>query len=305
MPTSDRTAPRILCTGVAVLDEVFRVAQVPATDSKTNASAYISVNGGNAANAAVAIARLGGRVSFAGPLGDNDVADRIVAGLERERIDHSGCVRVAGTSSSISAILVNDAGERTIATFRDRRLLDAAPANAGALVSGVDCVLADNRTIKFVTPICVAAQAKRLPIVMDVDGAMPLDAPLLATATHVIFSAESLRVAVGHEDLRAGLRQAHQNLNRFVAVTDGLRGALWCDGNEIQVTPAFKVETIDTLGAGDVFHGAFALALVEGRDMASAMRFAAAAAALKCQRFGGSATAPSRAELDAFLEQRD
>ena len=114
MAAPSRTSPRILCAGIAVLDEVFRVKQVPPTDTKTDASAYVSVSGGCAANAAVAIARLGGRASFAGPLGDDDTADRILAGLARENIDCAGCVRVAGAASSVSAILINDAGERTI-----------------------------------------------------------------------------------------------------------------------------------------------------------------------------------------------
>jgi sulfofructose kinase len=296
--------PRILCTGVAVLDEVFRVDEVPPTDSKTNASAYVSIIGGNASNAAVAISRLGGRASFAGPLGDNDIADRIIAGLERENIDHSGCVRATGTSSSVSAILINDAGERTIATFRPQKLLQVAPPNADALVADVDCILADNRTTSFVTPICLAAQAKGLPVVMDVDGAMALDHPLLATATHIIFSAESLRAAVSHNDLEKGLCQAHARLGQFVAVTDGLRGALWYEGGEVQSIPAFQVKTVDTLGAGDVFHGAFALAASEGRDARFSMRFAAAAAALKCEHFGGSAAAPTRAVVDAFLAKQ-
>ncbi len=78
MAALDRKGPRILCAGIAVLDEVFRVAQVPPTDSKADASAYVSVSGGCAANAAIAIARLGGRASFAGPLGDDAAAERIL-----------------------------------------------------------------------------------------------------------------------------------------------------------------------------------------------------------------------------------
>jgi sugar/nucleoside kinase (ribokinase family) len=67
--------------------------------------------------------------------------------------------------------------------------------------------------------------------------------------------------------------------------------------------PAFPIDAVDTLAAGDVFHGAFAVALIEGRDPHTAMRFAAAAAALKCTRFGGSGSAPQRADVDAFMKQ--
>ena len=84
----------------------------------------------------------------------------------------------------------------------------------------------------------------------------------------------------------------------------GAKGTIWLDehGN-LQETPAFPVHTVDTLGAGDVFHGAFALAITEGQDIPGALRFASAAAALKCTRFGGAFAAPQRAEVEALLSQ--
>jgi sulfofructose kinase len=87
----------------------------------------------------------------------------------------------------------------------------------------------------------------------------------------------------------------------FVAVTDGPRDVLWRDGENLRQSQVFAVVAVDTLGAGDVFHGAFALALAEGRDERAAMRFAAAAAGLKCTRLGGSAAAPFRAEVESLL----
>jgi sulfofructose kinase len=91
----------------------------------------------------------------------------------------------------------------------------------------------------------------------------------------------------------------------FLAVTNGPRPVLWYDRDcaTIRKMPVFAIKTVDTLGAGDVFHGAFVLALVEGRTVVDALRFAAAAAGIKCSRFGGSAVAPRRAEVDALLAQ--
>ena len=81
-------------------------------------------------------------------------------------------------------------------------------------------------------------------------------------------------------------------------------GTIWLDEHgELQGTPAFPVHTVDTLGAGDVFHGAFALAITEGQELREALRFASAAAALKCTRFGGAFAAPQRAEVTALLGQ--
>src|SRR5215469_7900960 len=108
-------APHILCTGIAVLDEVFRVGEFPIADTKGEAVEFVSVGGGCAANAAVAVARLGGRARFAGPLGGppgkEASGDRILAGLAHERVDCAACVRVKGVPSSISAIVVNARGE--------------------------------------------------------------------------------------------------------------------------------------------------------------------------------------------------
>jgi sulfofructose kinase len=124
----DPRRSRILCTGIAVLDEVFRLDEFPASDTKAEAAEFLAVSGGCAANAAVAIARLGGEAGFAGPLGgpagQEPISDRLLAGLKREGIDCVGCVRLDGVASGISAIFVNRRGERTIVTHRSR-LLDA------------------------------------------------------------------------------------------------------------------------------------------------------------------------------------
>ena len=87
----------------------------------------------------------------------------------------------------------------------------------------------------------------------------------------------------------------------FLAVTDGPNDVLWRDGATLRRSPVFAVEAVDTLGAGDVFHGAFTLALAEGRAEIAAMRFAAAAAGLKCARLGGSMGAPRRSEVETLL----
>jgi sugar/nucleoside kinase (ribokinase family) len=236
-------------------------------------------------------------------LGNDKTADRIVEGLVTEDIDCAGCVRGQGMASSVSAILVNDAGERTIATYTDQKLHTLVPRDAAALVADADCLLIDNRRPNFVTPICAAARERGIPIVMDADRSTQLDDPLLATATYVIFSGECLRATTGISSLADGLRAAFAKLHKFVAVTDGANDALWCDAGEIVRSPAFRITAIDTLAAGDTFHGAFALAVMEGRALPDAMRFAAAAAGLKCQKFGGSATAPIRAEVEAFLKR--
>jgi len=295
----------ILCAGIAVLDEVFRVRAFPLPDTKVQASEFITIGGGNAANAAVAIARLGGEAYFAAPLGVDAVGDRLVESLQREGVECVGCVRVPGARTPVSGIFVDARGDRTIANYRDHRLNDATVDDPGLLVAAVDAVVADNRFPDFVLPICRAAMARGIPVVIDADKAEDHRQPVFEAATHVIFSAQCLRAAARTDDLPLGLAQMGTLTDAFLAVTDGPRPVLWYDRSRatIRETPVFAVKAVDTLGAGDVFHGAFALALVEGRGVEDALRFAAAAAGLKCSRFGGSAVAPRRAEVDALLAQ--
>ncbi len=139
---------------------------------------------------------------------------------------------------------------------------------------------------------------------IDLDLAARPHDPLLALGTHVIASSEALRATAGGGDLGAGLKLLAAHVPGFLAVTDGANGVFWLESGALRHMPAFAVTAVDTLGAGDVFHAGFTLALVEGSDIPGALRFACAAAALKCTRFGGAAGAPMRAEVDAFLQSR-
>jgi len=297
--------PTILCAGIIVLDEVFRVEQFPQPDGKIQAQDFFIVNGGCAANAAMTIARLGGRAALAGPLGgpagDDANGDRVLAALAREEVDCSGCERIAGIATALSAIFIDRTGERMIVTYSDRRLTAATPSDPVRLLAAADAVLADNRYPEFVTPICNAARGFDLTVVLDADRPTDIDDELFRIATHVVFSSESLRATTGIDDLAAALARIARATPSFLAVTDGPRDVLWLEGETLRRSPTFRVEAVDTLGAGDVFHGAFTLALAEGRELAAAIRFAAATAGLKCARLGGSAAAPHRAEVEALL----
>lgn len=298
-------ARAILCAGIIVLDEVFRVDCFPQPDAKTQAESFFIVNGGCAANAAVAVARLGGRAALAGPLGgppgEDSNGDRVLAALAREQVDCTGCQRLAGVATALSAIFIDARGDRMIVTHCDPRLAAATPADPASLVACADAVVADNRFPEFVRPICVAARARGLTVVLDADRPTQMSDELFRIATHVVFSSECLRATSGLDDLGAALAAMAGRTPSFLAVTQGPRDVLWRDGAALRQSPVFAVEAIDTLGAGDVFHGAFTLALAEGRDVIAALRFAAAAAGLKCTRLGGSMAAPRRAEVDALL----
>jgi len=302
---NEKNVPKILCAGIAVQDIVMRVQNFPEPGAKVTASEFIITGGGCAANAALAVARLNGRAAFAGPLGGaNDaVSERILVDLAAEGVDCSGVERVDGGTASVSLILLDAEGEKTIATRRGVGLEQTLPADAGKLVSDVDAVLVDNRFPDFVTPVCRAAWMRKIPAVIDLDLATQPDDALLKLGTHVIASTEALRATTGLTEPAGALQRLIQHVPGFVAVTDGPKGVYWLDGTNLRHMPAFAVNAVDTLGAGDAFHAGFALALAEGLKLTEALRFASAAAALKCTRFGGAAGSPRRAEVDEFLER--
>ena len=300
---SPAARPLVLCAGMAVVDFMFRVDRFPSSNTKAMAREFFLTGGGNAANATIAITRLGGRARFCGPVGDDEFGQRVLDGLVREGVDIGAAQRVKGASTSVSGIFVDPAGERLLTTRRAQGLEKAPPPpDCARLLEGVDALLADNHLPDFVLPICGAARARNIPVVLDVDKpATEAADPLLALASHAIFAAEAMRAAAATGDLAAALERASTFCRGFVAVTEGAAGALWHDGRALQRQEAFAVNAVDTLAAGDVFHAAFALALAEGRAEAEALRFASAAAALKCTRFGGIVGAPTRDEVEHLL----
>jgi sulfofructose kinase len=303
--SSADASPLILCAGIAVIDYIFKVGAMPKPDTKNRASAFMVASGGNMANAAVSIVRLGARAKLSAPLGGPagiDLAgDAALHKLEQEKIDCSGIVRVDGLQSPISAILVQAGGERAIVNYRDDALAKARCADPARLVETADAVLIDNRFPEFSLPIAQAARAKGKTVLMDADDPTRETDALLNACTHVVFSSHGLRNTAELADFSAGLHAVAKRTPALLAVTDGASGSWWHDGQAVHHIAAHPVNAIDTLGAGDVFHGACVLALAWGQSFENALRFAAAAAAIKCTRFGGVAGAPTRPEVEAFL----
>jgi len=304
-PPKDESVPRVLCAGIIVLDEVFGVEEFPRNDGKVEAKEFFAVNGGCAANAAVAVARLGGRTMLAGPLGGpagaDENGDRVLAALAREAVDTSACQRVEGLATGLSAIFINGRGERTIVTYRDQRIAAVTPRDPQALAGMADIVLADNRLPQFVRPICEAARRRHVRVVLDADKATVEDDPIFRIATHVIFSSECLSATTRRHDLAEGLAAVARHSGAFLAVSNGPDDILFIDRGSVRRLPVFKIRAVDTLAAGDALHGGFALALAEGAGEADALRFGAAVAGVKCTRIGGASGMPVRTEVEALL----
>jgi sulfofructose kinase len=292
----------VFCLGIATLDYVYSVETMPTRGEKYRSRGLAVVGGGCAGNASVAVARLGGRCWLATRLADDLTGDQIVADLASEGVETRFAHRVAGLRSPVSAILVDAEGERMVISYSDPAMPETVEWLPQRLPEGAGSVLADTRWGEGALAALRLAREAGVPGVLDGDRRPPHD-DLVATASHVAFSAQALRELSGEDDPRLGLAKIGRAESSWLAVTLGKEGVLFLDKGEVAHIPAFAVETVDTLGAGDVWHGAFALALAEGQDERRAIRFASAAAAIKCTRFGGRTGAPGRAEVESFLAQ--
>jgi sugar/nucleoside kinase (ribokinase family) len=301
-----KSPPRILCIGMPVRDLTFRVRGVPARGSKENATHFEEICGGNALNAAIGIVRLGGRASVCGPMGDaRETPSRYIFDkLAHEGIDAKHLVHMPGLVTPISTIMIDPSGERTIVTFRDPELWKVRLPHPEILLEDCAAILTESRCAEFCTDLCAEARRRDIPVIVDVDRAMSLREGLLTASSHLVFSSEPLQETADVTDDGTALKKIAKLTSSFLAGTRGPQGTIWLDeqGN-LQETPAFPVHTVDTLGAGDVFHGAFALAVTEKQELRQALRVASAAAALKCTRFGGAFAAPQRAEVEELLGQ--
>jgi sulfofructose kinase len=300
-------AVRVCGVGHVALDMVFEVERIPQEPVKVPARALRRVVGGMTANACVAAARLGAAVRFGSPVGDDDVLATFRAHFEREGVDAAGLRPVPGASSSVSAVLVDARGERLIVSHHGDALQRPPPPDL-AWLEQTDAVLVDPRCPAWAEAALDQARARGVVSVFDGDTA-PREVlqRLVARAGWAVFSQPGMAVFAGGGTgsapeaaaLDAGLDAALARGAEVAVVTLGERGLRWRRrGQPARALPALSAGTVvDTLGAGDTFHGALAVALAEGQGDEPALRFAAAAAAIKCTRHGGVLGAPGRGEV--------
>jgi sulfofructose kinase len=295
--------PTVICLGSVVVDHSFWVTEIMQPPSKNVARQYRLGPGGMAANAAIAVARLGAGAVFWSRVGDDLNAPPLLAALEAEGIDVSGIRRAPGGRTPVSAVLIEKDGERATFSFRGEGLgtdpswlpierLDAARA-----------ITCDPRWPEGVTRALEAARARGVPSVLDGEKSETrILVDLVPRVDHAIFSAPGLQNFAPGAKPADGLRRAIDCGCALAAVTRGEQPTLWMtkDDPTLREMPVFKVHATNTTGAGDVFHGAYALAIAEGQGIESALRFASAAGALRAQ----DGDTPHRPAVEALLAGR-
>lgn len=294
---------RLVCLGIVVKDLIFRVPFIPLTPQKLTCTALRTQFGGMAATASAAAAALGGQVEFWGRVGDDETGMQAELALRRRGVLTRIHVKPAW-QSPLSAVIVDDAGERMLAVYTGQ--LEAAPDWLPLeSLAGAGAVHADFRWTEGARALYEAARTLGIPRVLDADAGNP-DAlrELVPLADHVVFSERGLKDYAGDLPPEQALRQVARAPGEVVGVTLGEAGSLFCQDGQVRAFAAPRVQAVDTNGAGDVFHGAYALALARGLHWTEAADQAGVAASLKCTRHHDWDTLPTLEELMAFMQAR-
>ena len=294
----------VVSIGVSVADHLW-LCDEPMVGTLGLAADYLCQGGGLAATAAVAAARLGASVEMWTRVGDDAAGRFILDQFAREGVDVSQATVCPDGRSPVCGVTVDRvAGERYFRFFPGRGLDPSPDGLDFGRLDAAKAVLVDGWWPEAQMPAARRARERGVPVCGDFES---LDADRLALARHVdypIYPAECAEQVGGSRAPDENLRKLAELGGVAPMVTLGDQGCVWLERGEVRRCPAFEVEVVDTTGCGDVFHGAFAVGLARGWDVARAARFASAAAALKCRALGGRTGIPTCAEVAAFLERR-
>jgi len=287
----------VLCVGQASYDLTFAVPHHPEADEKTVATGLTECGGGPAANAALTVARLGRKAVFAGYLGRDTFGDRHVRELEKANVDCRLVLR-GEAPTPLSVVMVKPDGRRSLVNYR---------ASSPLPGDGVDCSGVRPRVIlcdghEPYLSLSLLARTGGTPAVLDAGSLHAGSRALMSRVDHLVCSEKFARQFSGQPDMRRALDVLADHAP-CVVITLGADGLVWKRGGEHGALPAFRVDVVDTTGAGDAFHGAFAVALAEGQPWPRVLRFASATAALSCTGLGARACLPTRQDVDTLLSK--
>ena len=307
-----KTAGKLVVLGSINADHILNLDAFPTPGETVTGNHYQLAFGGKGANQAVAAGRSGADIAFIACTGDDDIGERIRRQLASDKIDVAPVRAVAGEATGVALIFVNAEGENVIGIH--------AGANAALSVAQVEAekariASAQALLMQLESPLeSVLAAAKiahhhQTTVVLNPAPARELSDELLALVDIITpneTEAEKLtgiRVENDDDAARAALALHDKGIGTVI-ITLGSRG-VWASVNgEGRRVPGFKVKAIDTIAAGDTFNGALVTALLEGKRMDDAIRFAHAAAAIAVTRKGAQPSVPWRKEIDEFLSQQ-
>jgi len=301
--------PHILVVGSSNTDMVIRLDRIPLPGETILGGDFITAAGGKGANQAVAAARAGGDITLVARVGQDMFGEKAVAGFAADGINVDYISRDLTAPSGVALIFVARDGQNSIAVAggANSRLSPADVQEAARAIAGAKMVL-----MQLETPVVSVEAAARIaakagvPVILNPAPAQTLSRELLSMISILTPNQTEAELLTGiavtdEESAVRAARKLRESGVKTVVITLGSRGALVVTDTILQHVPGFSVEPVDTTGAGDVFNGALAVALGEGKSMLEAVRFANAAAAISVTRLGAQPSAPGREEIESFL----
>jgi len=296
----------ILGIGTIAVDDVVHVEHYPPADQKVPVVSSSRRLGGLVGTALAAASRLGARCAYGGVLGDDDLSAAVKRGLAEVGVDGS-LLRYDARARPVYAFIVVDDRAHTRTIFYDLAGMVPLPTDSmdAAWVSCARVLLADQFGRDGAIRAAQLAGSLNIPVVADMEWPeVPGTDTLMAAVDHLIVPRDFAVAFTRKEDPQAAVRQLHAVRRRScTAVTWGDQGCYYLagDSSRVQRQPVFPVQPVSTIGCGDVFHGAYAAALVEGRRVPECIRFASASAAAYASRPHGWQFLPTSSDLAAVL----
>ncbi|MFV2069527.1 MAG: PfkB family carbohydrate kinase [Pirellulales bacterium] len=300
----------ILGLGCVAIDDLLYVDAYPGVDAKAQIRCRHRQCGGLTATALVAASRLGSQCAYAGVLGDDDLCRFVLDRFRQERIDVAHVRHHAGARPVHSTVIVEERRQtRTILYDLEGVVGADSDWPEEEVIRAARVLFVDNFGEAGMIRAARVAREASIPVVADFENDEGRRfAELLALVDHLILSQDFARKLTGRPDPAVAARELWTPSRQAVVVTCGEQGCWHVSAGE-PCRPArqtaFAVPVVDTTGCGDVFHGAYAAALTHELDVAARVRFASAAAALKATARGGQGGIPTRAAVEAFLNEQD
>ena len=272
--------------GLNATDMLIRLPHYPALGSKVEFRSAEILPGGQVATAVAACQQWGLRTRYVGKIGDDNAATIHRAEFDRLGVE-THLVTAPGCASQQAVILVDDAGERTVLWKRDNGLTLQPEELQPEWITSARALHVDGHDTAAAVVAAGWARDAGLPVIADLDDLYPGVDALLEKIDYLITSRDIPGRLTRHQNLRQSLPEVCSRYGcRLTAATLGHEGVLAWDGTRFHYAPAFQVNTLDTTGAGDIFHAGFIYGLLQGWPLPRQLDFACAAAALNCTATG-------------------
>jgi sugar/nucleoside kinase (ribokinase family) len=287
--------------GLNAVDFLCVIPKFPAFDSKTEILDYEKQGGGQVATAMVACSKWGLRTKYIGKVGEDDLGMFSLKSIREAGVDVSNVAVARGATNQFAFILIDKkSGERTIIWHRDKKLLYEKSELSREDVCKGKILHVDGHDIEATIKAIEWAREEGIYTVIDIDKVEEKTPELIRDVDFLITSSTFGPKLTGIEDREKALVALKRYNRGFLCATLGREGAMAVVGDRIVYSRGFDVETLDTTGAGDVFHAGFIYGLIRNWEALEILRFANAVAALKCTRIGGRSV-PTLEEVESFL----